>query len=218
VDDDEAKFLIDQFNKYASWSVRRIEVALPFYAVLVATIAFWIAFQPNLLPENVAWEISSFVIGGIVGSALAAYLRQRSRYSDLKERLILLDTYRRKSSLPDRLDLAQVIGTEEIPLRIVIDNLLAEEEGLPKVSLEPPPGYHMKIASIVVGAAFIGAGLIFLMITLWILPTYYGFPLPPEVLNSALLMGGLMLGVGGFMMTWFLWLKFSGKHKRKGLA
>ena len=129
MDDNEAKFLIDQFNKYASWAVRRGEVRFPFYAVIVATIAFWVTFQPNLLPEKLAWEISSAVIGGIGGLAAGAYLRQQREYSILRERLILLDIYRRRSSLPDRLNLAQVILTEEeIPFRLVIDNLLAEEK------------------------------------------------------------------------------------------
>lgn len=219
MDDNEAKFLIDQFNKYASWAVRRGEVRFPFYAVIVATIAFWVTFQPNLLPEKLAWEISSAVIGGIGGLAAGAYLRQQREYSILRERLILLDIYRRRSSLPDRLNLAQVILTEEeIPFRLVIDNLLAEEKGLPKVSLEPPPGWGMKMASIIGGVGFIGLGLIFLMGTLWLLPTYYGIPLPPGGLNVALVIGGLMLGVGGFMMAWFLWLKFGGKHRKKRLA
>jgi hypothetical protein len=189
-----------------------------FYALVVASIVFWVTFQPGLLPAKDALIISSAVIAFVIGVAFAAYTGMHTRYSDLKMRLVLLDTYRRKSSLPDRLDLAQVIGTEEIPLRIVIDNLLAEEKGLPKVSLEPPLGFGMRITTITFGLAFIASGLIFLMVTLWIWPTYYGAPLTPEILNVALLMGGSMLGVGGFMITWFVWLTLSGKHKRKGFA
>jgi hypothetical protein len=205
VDEDEAKFLIDQFNKYASWAVRRGEFEFPFYAMLLATIVFWVTIQPGLLPKNVVWEVSSCITGFIIGLALAVYLKQQSRYPDFKERLILLDTYRRKSSLPNSLDLAQVIGTEEIPLRIIIDNLLAEEKGLPKpFNLQAPPGSSRNLTLIIVGIAFITLGVVFVMLTVLLPP-------PIEVVNYVLLASGLLLGVGGFILAWILWLKFKGK-------
>ena len=41
MDDDEARYLIDQFNKFASWRVRFFEILFPYFAVSVTIAALY---------------------------------------------------------------------------------------------------------------------------------------------------------------------------------
>jgi len=132
MDDTEAKFLIDQFNKYASWAFRPSELFYSLFAVLVA-VAVLITTLPPSSPEArsgavVFFMACIFILGWYMHSSY------RKDHTDVAARLLFLDTYRRNSSLPDGLDLAAVVGSNAKDLPELVKKLLVEEASKKKIT------------------------------------------------------------------------------------
>jgi hypothetical protein len=58
-DDDEARYLIDQFNKYASWALRPIEMVFPAFAIMVAVIVFYASLVSHFFSEDPIQQLST---------------------------------------------------------------------------------------------------------------------------------------------------------------
>lgn len=97
--DDEAKFLIDQFNKYASWDVRSWEVMFPFVVVIIAANALLVS---TIKTDTWVWVITAILAVVVLIFAwliMRADSKKRSRHKDL---LLLLEDYRSKhKALPE---------------------------------------------------------------------------------------------------------------------
>ena len=119
VDDSEARYLIDQFNKYASWSVSHWINILPYVAILVSVFA--LSFS---LPET-GWEVPLLsdpmlrlylplgVILLAIGASLSAAWKYNQETHSFEERLFVLERYRSKhKSLPDEVTFEWIVKSK----------------------------------------------------------------------------------------------------------
>jgi hypothetical protein len=118
VNDSEARHVIDQFNKYASWEVGYWGIVVPYFALLIALLAFVVAawgYHPAV------WSllaIFAVLLATAFGFFLADVLRRRS----FRYRLELLESYRSAfNSLPDQVTFSMVTRWKAVELRKVLD-------------------------------------------------------------------------------------------------
>jgi hypothetical protein len=96
MDDNEARYLIDQFNKYASWKARWWEIMFPFVAIILAADALYLSSVPVGERFGLVWAI---VAGGFVVIAFVTMEHDRRTRLGCEKRLILLEDYRSRHKL-----------------------------------------------------------------------------------------------------------------------
>lgn len=111
MDDDEARYLVDQFNKYVSWRVRRTELWLVEAALLVSVIALGIVLlnQGGLLS---GWVLLIYLVAWILLILLVNIdsLRIDEAHKRYQKRIEALESYRfRNKSLPDEITFSKII-------------------------------------------------------------------------------------------------------------
>jgi amino acid permease len=122
--DDEARYLIDQFNKYASWGARRDEVFTgAYFALGIACLAVVVSIWNQVLPterRTSAFNIVLVVLLLLICVFFGSYLLVRRRYNFYERTLGMLEGYRSNhKSLPDGITLRLVIDKpEEVKKRL----------------------------------------------------------------------------------------------------
>jgi protein-S-isoprenylcysteine O-methyltransferase Ste14 len=109
LNDDEARYLIDQYNKYVSWKTRYNELTLVAVAISVAAASLGVAVAALILrsfPTNVFGVIIGLVLLLLVLAMFYNGWRQHRRierdYEEYEKRLVALENYRSEHrSLPD---------------------------------------------------------------------------------------------------------------------
>ena len=136
MDDTEAKFLIDQFNKYVSWKTRHGELELVASAVAIATTGLGLSVAAFF------WRLVDIVMTALTGAMLLAVLallvlvwRLSSRidktYKDYEKRLTALEDYRSNyKSLPDAITFGRIINPKEFKTKD-LEKLLKESVPIP---------------------------------------------------------------------------------------
>ncbi|MCJ7505564.1 hypothetical protein MUP05_03710 [Candidatus Bathyarchaeota archaeon] len=118
MNDDEARYLIDQFNKYASWASRGAELAFSAQALAVAFWALMISvmnllgFFSWILPPWNTVMVAVFVIPvmGLMVLSMRHYRKVDDEYRQDRRRLIaLMDHYSKCRFLPDILTFATIV-------------------------------------------------------------------------------------------------------------
>jgi glucan phosphoethanolaminetransferase (alkaline phosphatase superfamily) len=106
---EDAKFLIDQFNKFAAWRIAQAQFEFSWYVVFLALTAvlvslvslYWVYFKP---PSWLAFVFALFIvlsIGGVVILMGRDYNALRRKHRDDANRLLILEQhYSRFESLP----------------------------------------------------------------------------------------------------------------------
>ena len=133
MDESEARYLIDQFNKFASWRLTRWNYAYPVLTLLVAAMAIFYSltgtYQAVILLEHPYSEITRaaawtffFVMAGVSAFTVGGYGKE-VRF--LQERLAILEDYRFKhKALPDSVPFTVMV--ERCPEQL--EKLLKESE------------------------------------------------------------------------------------------
>lgn len=111
LDDSEAKYLIDQFNKYSSWFLKGYEPWYSAMAMTVAGIALMVVITNNLnlLKLSPFWGVAMYfvVLVGVMVMliTIARFTLEMTREHERNaKKLIALENYRSKhKSLPDSL-------------------------------------------------------------------------------------------------------------------
>jgi ABC-type transport system involved in cytochrome bd biosynthesis fused ATPase/permease subunit len=104
MNDDEARYLIDQFNKFASWRVRYFEILFPYLAVSVAIGALYFS------SSNLGWERTFVICISLLALLFIAGVIVITRHAEHKEQLVLLEDHRAKyKSLPDTVMLSELL-------------------------------------------------------------------------------------------------------------
>ena len=107
MDDNEARFLIDQFNKFASWRSKREEMRLTMFGLVLAIFAmgFSVYFYEK---RPWSWVDAIFMICLTIGVGVGVFTVTRaarrvfSTYEDDTDRLKALERYRfENKKLPD---------------------------------------------------------------------------------------------------------------------
>jgi hypothetical protein len=111
MNDDQAKFLIDQFNKLASWRMSGLQLKISQAAPMIALLAMFLSVTIILFQGSQSYQIIVIVILGAAFAALSIdYRRAWKLHEDDGDRLLALEGYySRDRSLPD-LTLAKVIN------------------------------------------------------------------------------------------------------------
>jgi hypothetical protein len=132
MNDDEARYLIDQYNKYVSWDVRLREVRLAVYfGLALATAAILASLSLQLMsPEAKYLLFPTFFIVLVVFFIL--FVRHigmlESTYEDHRRRLCRLEDYRFKHKLlPDSITFKLIVEESG-----KVEKLLDESEPLRK--------------------------------------------------------------------------------------
>jgi len=128
MDDDEARYLIDQFNKFASWRVRYFEILFPYLAVGVAIAALYFS--------SIGGESSSInrsiIAFGFVAFLIITTVLALDRHTRYREELVLLEGHRFKyKSLPDSVMFNRIVERKFKP-KDLKELLKREEERLLK--------------------------------------------------------------------------------------
>jgi hypothetical protein len=134
--DDEARYLIDQYNKYAAWNAGYWSTSLPYLALFLATVAlvFSILFQTEpsafrTYPVDLIMILSAFgllilVMVALLGSELK-HIKEHLAFCD---RLVMLEDHRsRYKSLPDALTFEKIISLKKLKTKD-LETLLKESE------------------------------------------------------------------------------------------
>lgn len=107
MDDTEAKFLIDQFNKYASWRSKKEEMRLTMFGLALAIFAmgFSVYFfdkRPWSWVDTIFMICLTIAVGVGIFTVTRAVRRVFSTYEDDTDRLKALEKYRfENKKLPD---------------------------------------------------------------------------------------------------------------------
>jgi hypothetical protein len=132
MNDDEARYLIDQYNKHISWKTRHSELGFVAIAVAVATSAYVLSvatffWRPASL-DNVGWILAFATM--LAGAVMILLIWRESRrvekiYKDHEKRLTALENYRsRHKSLPDAITLKLIVEKPDD-----VERLLKDSEG-----------------------------------------------------------------------------------------
>jgi hypothetical protein len=131
MNDDEARYLIDQFTKYAGIMLRNGELDLVFAAAAIAAVGVLFGISQLLIPSILLFGlpartlILTLTIGASVLLLVYSVETTHRKYEDFRKRLLLLEDYRSKyKSLPDTVTLNIIESKKREPLR----NLLEEAE------------------------------------------------------------------------------------------
>jgi hypothetical protein len=135
--DDEARYLIDQFNKYASWSMRgeelRLMVLAPGFAIIAIGISiFFYEKLPWSAVDTIVISCLVIVVAAVVLQTLRRVLRTLDSYEDNRRRLLLLEDYRSMHegtihALPDSVTFKKIVESKPDEL----EKLLKESEPNP---------------------------------------------------------------------------------------
>lgn len=109
MDDNEARYLIGEYNKYVSWRVRLFEILFPYIAAAVAITALYFSYV-SLADLWLRVVIISIIgIGCLVATALVIVVS----HSNYREQLALLERHRFKyKSLPDSVTFEEIVKSE----------------------------------------------------------------------------------------------------------
>jgi hypothetical protein len=123
MENDEAKHLIDQFNKFASWVARPRELFLVYFALYVATFSPLMAITAGRYgsPDTllVAWGLLGFVVAFV---SFYHFMWIRNVLDLFARKLVALEDFRRLAkSLPDTMTLATIIGSKPEELRQMLE-------------------------------------------------------------------------------------------------
>jgi len=134
---DDAKFLIDQFNKFASWRMAETQFESSQNATLLALLAVGlsvvgISWQYNKPPTEFAFATTLFLIVVVFGIYVAMrreYRAVRAEHKNDASRLLALEEhYSRFKSLPS-ITLAKIVDSKFTPEDL--KKLLKESEPSP---------------------------------------------------------------------------------------
>jgi lipopolysaccharide export LptBFGC system permease protein LptF len=137
MDDGEARYLIDQFNKFASWRIAETQFELSQSATLIALLAVGlsvvgISWQYTKPPTEFAFVSTLFLMVIVLGIYVAMrreYRAVRAEHKDDASRLLALeDHYSRFKSLPS-ITLAKIVDSKFTPEDL--KKLLKESEPSP---------------------------------------------------------------------------------------
>jgi len=145
MEDDEARYLIDQYNKYVSWAERLHETTATFVILTVAVTSLFLSvvsyFSRGGTNQDPTSNLFVFVFAwGMAGFAASVFLwfsvSLRSRYLDHWRRLSILEDYRsRFKSLPDCITFRKVVESKPSELEKLLkdaENRCARQS-LPKM-------------------------------------------------------------------------------------
>lgn len=143
--DDEARYLIDQFNKYASWSMRgeelRLMVLAPGFAIIAIGISiFFYEKLPWSVVDTIVISCLVIVVAAVVLQTLRRVLRTLDSYEDNRRRLLLLEDYRSMHegtihALPDSVTFKKIVESKPDEL----EKLLKDEAKKLRKEGEPNP-------------------------------------------------------------------------------
>lgn len=133
LDDSEARYLIDQFNKYSSWFFKGLEPMYPTTIALIAVVAMSLTiFQALGLAQlpDLSRLIHVIIIVLLLAVTIIMMLIStditKEHESNLKK-FIALENYRSKhKSLPDSLTLNKIIASKPPD----IEKILAEDQSV----------------------------------------------------------------------------------------
>lgn len=121
MNDDDSRYLIDQFNKYASWTVRRAEVELvgagvvgTMLAIVVTLMYYSGMFASASFPANLLYllflALGILIIVRQIGKIPKAIQQELERST---RRLVALEDYRSKhGSLPDGITFKRIVESK----------------------------------------------------------------------------------------------------------
>jgi hypothetical protein len=111
LNDDEARYLIDQFNKYASWTSKDLSADLSLAVLALATIG--VAVSIIGLPSETLGIFLGFLLLALLVTFFC-YVVTRSREHDRnKMKLIVLEKHRfRYKSLPDDATFVKILASK----------------------------------------------------------------------------------------------------------
>ena len=130
MDDSEARYVIEQFNKYASWVAKAIEPGLSFMALLIASSALVIVGWSIAVPvESISFLLRQVLFWITIGIFIVTVPvltipvhRAIDKCRDNEERLRMLEDYRFKyKSLPDTLTLETIVTNTPEELRELLE-------------------------------------------------------------------------------------------------
>lgn len=145
MDDNEARYLIDQYNKYVSWRIRRDEVSLiavsamlacaalvsSTFALLVSSVA---PFEPpaSTLDRVNQWAHLITLLILLVMATLALSQIQIHRTQNWhKRRLARLEEYRfRHKSLPDSITFSEIVDPKQLKEKQLREELERAERSI----------------------------------------------------------------------------------------
>jgi hypothetical protein len=131
MDNEEAKHLIDQFNKFASWVVRPRELFLVYFALYVAAFSPLLAILAQHYGSTdvivVGWTCLAFLV---VLVSFYHFTWARGVLDVFARKLVALEDFRLAAkSLPDTVTLAAIIGSSPEELRQMLERWYRSTEG-----------------------------------------------------------------------------------------
>jgi len=146
MDKEDAKYLIDQFNKYASWSmIQHYQLSLTLDPLLVSVLALFVSSGFVLFPDLSRSSIYARI--GFIAFLIVVFLfvqrrairkfNEASLEQDENETVLqlLMDFYLRHKSLPDNLTFEQVVSGKPAELKILLQ---CESDRNPHTPLHSP--------------------------------------------------------------------------------
>jgi hypothetical protein len=118
MDDSEARYLIDQFNKFASWRLRREELRLTVLGPGIAIFAVGISVMfydkhPWSSTDTILMICSSIALVTVILLLLRRLGRMFDGYADDIARLKALEEHRSKfKSLPNEISFCKIVDTK----------------------------------------------------------------------------------------------------------
>ena len=116
MDDNEARYVIDQFNKYASWNVGRWISMLPYLAIVMAVFAISFSLPetdwnvPFLSNPTIGLLVPLGTILLVIGVTMGVGWKYNQDSRSLSRRLFILEDHRsRFKSLPDEVTFTRVV-------------------------------------------------------------------------------------------------------------
>jgi hypothetical protein len=135
VDDSEARYLIDELNRYAAWRTARSQLDFSGWTIAIAFFAFCLAvlsiFAVNFPMELASRTVLLALVLPILFLGLAVwavlwirgdYEKARREQGDDEKRLLTLEDYRSKrKSLPDGITLRKIVGLTPEELKELLE-------------------------------------------------------------------------------------------------
>ena len=127
---EKAEFLIDQFNKYASWAGQINQMLLTYFAAAIAIAALLVStaqLDPQYrLRDHLAATVLVVVAFGI---AMASFCASFYRYLKNQNRLrLLMNHWHKHQALPDNLTFNKIIDSKPKELEALLAEAPRHEE------------------------------------------------------------------------------------------
>jgi len=145
MNDEEARYLIGEFNKYASWSMRGEELLLivlpPGFAIITIGISiFFYEKLPWSVVDTIFMTCLVIVVAAVVLQSVRRVWRILDSYEDNRRRLLLLEDYRSMHestihTLPDSVTFKKIVESKPDEL----EKLLKDEAKKLRKEGEPNP-------------------------------------------------------------------------------